>query len=78
MSAVPASREVLKKVKRTLKNALKNQQTEEEKNEYISKEEVVDGSIKDIYFFANPRISHYLCRNAQYEGITYLWKITTI
>lgn len=66
-------------MKRTLKNALKSQPTEEEEeNEYISKEEVMDGSIKDIYFFANPRISHYLCRNAQYEGITYLWKITTI
>ena len=27
---------------------------------------------KRHYFFANPRISHYLCRNAQYEGINVL------
>ena len=38
------SPEVLKKVQRTLKNALKALQTEEkEETEYISKEEVMDG-----------------------------------
>ena len=39
------SPEVLKKVQRTLKNALKTLQTkeEEEETEYISKEEVMDG-----------------------------------